>query len=492
MIYLSAQPDQIYFLWQLELQIFNFNSLGITKEQIHVLIGYDPNVGLHPYFNKFINENKLACIYIYADTRIQREYYSSLRPHIIAKHLAQFPNLENETFFYHDSDVLFIKKPYWEDLICNNTWYASDTRSYLDSNYIKSHINLLDFEKMCNIVGIDPIIVESENRNAGGAQYIIKKSTSNFWKKIEIDCEKLYIYLLNLQKNSKKNNKENNNKNINNMQIWCTDMWVLWWNILLYGKEFKTHVALNFHWANSPIDSSNSYDILHYTGNCGSKSTSFDKTKFQTHSPFYTDLKNIDNTTWGYFVVDSILAYRKKIDKQRIKLKDTTFVFVVKDYSIISIQKLKTICKCISRYFIVNILFITQNKVISLIELDLANNVDFQTSDELNLDNIESLEINSSNIWILPQEVILTVNQIIELDKKTRKQEYKVAEYKFSIAKIDPLGSYIFSKILDIKYIEENKNKSIPTSRLASVRIINFNSPKISSKNKKNEYVYEL
>jgi len=37
MIYISGQPDESFFIWQLELQIINFNDLGITKDQIHVL-----------------------------------------------------------------------------------------------------------------------------------------------------------------------------------------------------------------------------------------------------------------------------------------------------------------------------------------------------------------------------------------------------------------------------------------------------------------------
>jgi hypothetical protein len=46
MIYLSAQPDDYYFLWQLKLQLFNFNRLGIRPNNIHVLIGYNKERGV--------------------------------------------------------------------------------------------------------------------------------------------------------------------------------------------------------------------------------------------------------------------------------------------------------------------------------------------------------------------------------------------------------------------------------------------------------------
>ncbi len=46
MIYLSAQPDEKYFLWQLEIQLLNFNRLGISCDHIHVIIGYDQDKGI--------------------------------------------------------------------------------------------------------------------------------------------------------------------------------------------------------------------------------------------------------------------------------------------------------------------------------------------------------------------------------------------------------------------------------------------------------------
>jgi hypothetical protein len=46
MVYISAQPDNYYFLWQLQLQLFNFNRLGIDADFIHVLICYDKERGL--------------------------------------------------------------------------------------------------------------------------------------------------------------------------------------------------------------------------------------------------------------------------------------------------------------------------------------------------------------------------------------------------------------------------------------------------------------
>lgn len=47
-LFLSAEPDTYYFTWQLELQVFNFIILGIAAKDIHMLLGYKPDLGLEP------------------------------------------------------------------------------------------------------------------------------------------------------------------------------------------------------------------------------------------------------------------------------------------------------------------------------------------------------------------------------------------------------------------------------------------------------------
>lgn len=108
MIFLSAQPDDFYFLWQLQLQLYNFNCLGIRPENIHVLIGYHPDRGLSREFSDFIDHCRKASFFTYPDNRPSKTYLPSIRPHIIAQHFDKHPRLQKETIFYHDSDVKYI------------------------------------------------------------------------------------------------------------------------------------------------------------------------------------------------------------------------------------------------------------------------------------------------------------------------------------------------------------------------------------------------
>lgn len=90
MIYLSAQPDSFYYLWQLKLQLYNFSQLGISREDIHVLIGYDSKRGLSQKFAEFIQINQQASFFTYPDLRKSKVYLSSIRPHIIYQHFLPF------------------------------------------------------------------------------------------------------------------------------------------------------------------------------------------------------------------------------------------------------------------------------------------------------------------------------------------------------------------------------------------------------------------
>jgi hypothetical protein len=154
MIYLSAQPDDYYFLWQLQLQIFNFKSLGIQPENIHVLIGYNPNKGLNVEFSRWIKGNTDALFFTYPDSRLSPTYLPSIQPHIIAKHVNALPYLEEEIIFYHDSDIIFRCLPDFETLNETGDWYASDTRDYLAIKHILDTGGESVLNQMCSVVGI--------------------------------------------------------------------------------------------------------------------------------------------------------------------------------------------------------------------------------------------------------------------------------------------------------------------------------------------------
>ncbi|GAB3416819.1 hypothetical protein [Niabella aquatica] len=169
MIYLSAQPDEAYFVWQLEIQLSNFKKFGIKKESIHVLIGYNPDIGLNYLFSDLINRYaNIASFFYYPDNRKTKRYAPGIRPHIIKQHFKAKKYLSKEVVFYHDCDIVFTTGlPDFEKITQDDSWHFSDTRSYLDSKFILEHGTSV-FKDMCDVVGIEPKLVIDNDESAGG------------------------------------------------------------------------------------------------------------------------------------------------------------------------------------------------------------------------------------------------------------------------------------------------------------------------------------
>lgn len=439
MIYISAQPDEVYFLWQLELQLFNFHSMGIQNEFIHILVGYNPEKGIHPLFKQFAHNHTDVQIYFYPDKRKKKKYLSSIRPHLLAQHFRKHQALEKEVIFYHDSDVLFTDIPNWENLCEDEVWYVSDTRSYLDSTYFRQFVDNNEFAKICGLLSLNPEDVIEQDSNAGGAQYILKKCTAEFWEKIENDCELLFTYLYNHQKYSADIQE--------GLQIWCTDMWVIWWNAILQKRSFRIHSALDFCWADSPTGDLKKKKILHYTGSKRNDFSIFEKTLYQTYSPFYSDLSGIKQSTCSHFVVKTIQAYRKELDKKRLKEFEVRLVLLVPDVEC-SFEKANIAKDYYERYWHIDILICKS----------------YQIDIELKRDKVSVLIPYNRVIPITEMKTLLNCIK--------RRTQHTYVEFKMKVWQMDSLGIHVFSKILDDDYLKENQGKTIVLPVIESLSVI--------------------
>lgn len=454
MIYISAQPDEYYFLWQLKLQLFNFEKIGIAKGAIHVLIGFDKEKGLNSYFSNFIKSNNQALFYVYEDTRKHKLYPSSIRPHLLKKHLRRFPELENVCLFYHDSDILFHTRPELSLVEKDDIWYASDTRNYLDCNYVIKNSSKRIFEEMCNIIGVSPDIVVKNTNNAGGAQYLLKGTSYEFWDKIETDCEKLYTFL-------KKNiilsgiHKKGYNKSCS-LDIWITDMWVLWWNALLYGHKFQILRDLEFCWVTSDIADWNKCNILHYTGSEElTNSSLFIKTKYKYSPPFYDDFSFVDQYSCSKIVVDWINAYRQHLNEKRGKFTD--FILIIKLPDKIVKKQIKTLYEYLTKEIDIEIIFASAGEVqYDKIFLD-HDLIHYNEKDDLRQVLSNYTDKTCAIIW--PCNIILDINDfmaIVKLAREIKGKDIVCCGFKW---KLDALTQYVFSRLLEFDFLLQNKGK---------------------------------
>lgn len=300
--YICVQPRLLYYAWQLEVMINNFLKHGVNPDDMHILVAYSQdkndktnNLELVELYNKLTDAFPSVNFFYYEDDRVNPSYIPSVRPNILKKHFAKFPELEQSVIFYHDCDIVLTKSPNFNELLNDDVWYMSDTNSYLNYDYIVSKGEDI-YKKMCEIVGIDESIPKENRSNAGGAQYIMKNVNSNFWEKVELDCEELYKFFL---KDEPKKLKLN--PSYHPIQSWTSDMWAVLWNAWKLGNKTKLHPYLDFTWAPDPISRWDDNLIFHNAG-VVSDGNLFYKGKYLNTLPYnIEDTFSKSNASYNYY-----------------------------------------------------------------------------------------------------------------------------------------------------------------------------------------------
>jgi hypothetical protein len=297
MKYLISTSDTKYFQWQLIVQHHNFLKNNIHKDMILV---YSFDQKSSKEFERLCRALRIKA-YGYLDDRKEWGYTPSKRSYILSKLFNDLPELENETIFFTDPDVLFNKKPDFSKFDDDDIWYLSDTRSYLDSKYIKSKSEEL-FIKMCEIADIDPQLVIDNDNNAGGAQYIMKNLNAEYWLEVAHVAEKLYKFMKSTES---KYNPEHP------IQSWTADMWALIWVAWKMGYQTKIPKEMNFSWATDSIDKVESEGIYHNAGVFDQKDL-FHKGHYSGKYPFGDDLSFVNDKKGSIYYAREIADTSKK------------------------------------------------------------------------------------------------------------------------------------------------------------------------------------
>jgi len=443
MIYISAQPDSTYFIWQLEIQLLNFFSLNIDKEHIHVLVAFNPEVGLRSNFKDFIHSNShLAQFFVYEDLRKSPKYTSSIRPNILRQHFEKFPDLESHSIFYHDSDILFSRIPEIPDIPENMTCYVSDTRNYIDSDYIKKAGSNLLLKQMAAIVGVKYEVIENNKDNSGGAQYVLKGINADFWQKVEKDCESLFITMQDFNKKkweielAENGTYKSEKKGI---QAWCADMWAVLWNLWFLNKKVEIHSELDFSWPFSPINEWTTKPILHYSGNIRDNKIHFKKTDYINFEPWYDDsIFSIPKSNCSFKILEWIKIGKESRDSKRPTFRETCIIYNGRSWA----QKDSSLFMIIKQY------------VQKFIDIEVFL---FQDSNETVPMEKNSNFITYKNFILFTNPLIIDIHIILDiLNKQFAKETTIIPE---EIYKIDSLFTETFSKVLDIELFHYNKGK---------------------------------
>ena len=331
-IFVSAQPDSIYFHWQVELYLYQFAKHGPEiEDRCYALLGYRGQPSAHA------KEMAAACkhVILYEDTRdlsVPNFYIPSIRPHLLKQFFAEYPSL-GASVFYHDSDIFLVKLPKFELMLNDAVSYVSDTVSYIGYNYIKEcqdrykavHKALPPndlIDKMCECVGISAELVKINQPNSGGAQYLLKNIDAAFWTEAEVACQALYA-LTKVYDTSHPISA--------GLQIWTADMWIVLWLLWKRGSQTKLHKELDFSWGTYTAKDYHRINIFHLAGVTSDNAKGkFYKGAYTHKNVFKEYLRNKkifddvspDNATYEYVAVLKEYAERHQVSDVVKPVKD--------------------------------------------------------------------------------------------------------------------------------------------------------------------------
>ena len=306
MVLVSAQPDVPYFHWQVRVYLHQFATQYDLRAHSYAIFAYAGD-SPSPVLRK-LREDGFNVVW-YRDTRTaqERAYIPSVRPHLLCKFFHQFPHL-GACAFIHDSDVLFTRLPRFDKLLDDDVNYLSDTIGYIGARYIidcgrrysakhgvdERHL----LQTMCASVSIDAEQVERNEMRSGGAQYLLKGTTSEFWREALRDTLALHVCLQQY---------EAEHPISQGIQSWCAGMWAELWLLWKRGHDVEVHPALAFAWATESYSrlQSPQISIFHLAGITENLKTSvFWKAQYRQR-----DILQLPDATFDYVSKNSSTWY---------------------------------------------------------------------------------------------------------------------------------------------------------------------------------------
>ena len=303
--YICCQPAIPYYTWQVEVMINNFIKMGITPNLIDIVCGIENNKIPDDWIKLKNNYNSVR-FFFYNDTRKSKIYAPAIYFNLMKQHVVSAPEIQNDVLMMHDSDIVLTKTPdIFNTLLGDNIWYLSDTKSYINYDYIISKGGGI-YENMCKIIGIDQLIPKLLNSNSGGAQYIVKNTTFEFWEKVEKNSIELYDYFCNVEELYTKKHK-----NDYPIQKWTAGMWSFLWNAWYFEHETIIDKKMDFGWVTNPYSDVYNYTILHNAGVLNGNTGLFFKGDYTNKLPYNENLE-IDETRASSFYWKQIQETAKK------------------------------------------------------------------------------------------------------------------------------------------------------------------------------------
>ncbi|WP_262316416.1 hypothetical protein [Lacticaseibacillus parakribbianus] len=285
-----CQPAITRFEWELEVFLTNAKAVGFRLADIVLLFAQSDQSVPQRLAKKYGVE-----VHVYQDQRENKIYQPSVKPYLWWRYLAEDSSREHEKYFYIDSDVIFRARPDFRTVNATpDRWYCSDTVGYLSLDYIRQcRDGPTVLSRMAEIVGVTTESLETINHNSGGAQWVIKDPSAEYWGKVYRDSVRLYEYLL---------------ASGSDIQVWTAEMWAQLWNMMYFNIGPMVSPELAFCWPTDPVDRWGQVKLLHNAGVTPDDDQLFFKGQYTDRTPFGDDLNFVDPARCSVKYVDAIKA----------------------------------------------------------------------------------------------------------------------------------------------------------------------------------------
>lgn len=342
LVFVTCQPDDTHFMWEVEVQINNLRKYELS-DKLKVLVYWErrddkPMVNFqwlmlarkYPEVEFMFYKNDENDLPISVTSTI---YVSALRPYCLKKFWKSRPEMKDKAVFYLDSDVIFIKRPDIDQFIDDDISYVSSTRGYLGIDYMRSKAIEAGLDKdhfieiAANIIGIDKQVIIDNDVNCGGAQYLLKNISSEFWQKVQDDCVMIrQRFMFENRRHFQELGAKRKDKSVENagIQSWCADMWAVLYNLYFFGIEVNAPKELDFIWATDKLEEASKDRFILHNAGVGNDNNHFlfDKTRYrfgQKYVERWPYEENFDYVSSEYgsslYVQEIKETYKQQIDE---------------------------------------------------------------------------------------------------------------------------------------------------------------------------------
>lgn len=231
----------------------------------------------------------------YQDLRDGKEYIPSIKPYLWSEFLREDSTRQQETYLYIDSDVIFNRLPLLDKLpkLSSNYWYCSDTLGY--TNYI--YLNSVKYAeeilpRMCELADITPEQLREQSSGEGGAQWIIKNPTLEYWEDVYTLSNSFWKYFQTVHEKTDLDNLPGG------IQTWCAEMYATTFSAIKHGIRMEVSDELSFAWTPDKHEINPRAVMIHDSGVQDNKEH-FRKSDYLNREPYMDDFSKVDPDSWS-------------------------------------------------------------------------------------------------------------------------------------------------------------------------------------------------